>query len=116
VKSCTLFWRILKDYKIGAQRRLISWDLTDKDFSNLVSGNCYFCGSAPRPLFRKQNGEIKISKEKFNGIDRLDSSGAYTIGNVVSCCKECNYLKRALNREEFLEHVNKIYEFKRGGG
>ena len=41
----------------------------------------------------------------YNGIDRKDNALGYVEGNVVSCCKFCQYAKRDLPYEEFVAHL-----------
>ena len=45
----------------------------------------------------------------FNGIDRIDSKIGYIDGNVVTCCKHCNFAKDALTQKEFKDLIFKIY-------
>lgn len=49
-------------------------------------------------------------KEKL-GIDRVDNSVGYTKENSVPCCKLCNFMKKAMSRNDFLSRIKKIYEF-----
>ena len=46
----------------------------------------------------------------YNGIDRIDSNKDYTVDNVVSCCSECNYMKRTSSVNDFYSQVKRIYE------
>lgn len=45
-----------------------------------------------------------------NGIDRLDNSKGYTLGNTVSCCKGHNTMKSSLSTNEFLELIRSAYK------
>ena len=45
----------------------------------------------------------------YNGIDRVDNLMGYTLNNVVACCKNCNTMKKDLNKEEFLNIITLIY-------
>jgi 5-methylcytosine-specific restriction endonuclease McrA len=45
-----------------------------------------------------------------SGVDRIDSSKAYTIDNIVTCCKHCNAAKGTLTADEFKAHIKRIYE------
>lgn len=38
----------------------------------------------------------------FNGIDRLDNSGGYVSGNIVSCCQRCNMAKGKMSAGDFI--------------
>lgn len=48
-------------------------------YAELISQRCHYCG------------------ESMNatgcGLDRLDTTGGYTIANVVPCCRQCNWTK-----------------------
>lgn len=82
-------------YKNNAKNRNLSWELTDEQFFNLVTGKCVYCGQS----------------HKYNGIDRIDSNKGYTIDNCVSCCSWCNTMKLDKSVNEFLEHVKAIYQY-----
>lgn len=68
--------------------------ITLQDFADIIAKPCHYCG------------EI----EGRRGIDRIDNSKGYTRENSVPCCKNCNYMKKNLTKENFLSHVNKIYK------
>lgn len=46
------------------------------------------------------------------GIDRINSSTGYIIGNITPCCYTCNVMKNVLSTELFFEQLQKIYNFK----
>lgn len=86
--------RRLRVYKRGAQSRNISFKLTESFFFDLLDQACHYCGLP-----------------QSDGIDRVDSRKAYTVDNVVSCCKQCNVAKLDYSKKEFLDWVTKVYEF-----
>jgi hypothetical protein len=45
----------------------------------------------------------------YNGIDRLDSSRGYEMGNVVPCCKQCNWAKNDIPYDEFLDWIKRVH-------
>jgi hypothetical protein len=53
-----------------------SFLLDEETYLNLIKQNCYYC-----------NG--KISKSGV-GLDRIDNSKGYELGNVLPCCGDCN--------------------------
>jgi hypothetical protein len=59
---------------------------------SLWAGECYLCGSGPAL-----------------GIDRVDSTGEYTINNCKSCCMLCNFMKKDWTLDEFLGHASRVY-------
>ena len=69
------------------------FSLSFEDFDAITSRSCFYCGE----------------NEKRIGIDRIDNSIGYTKENSVSCCKICNYMKRTMTKEDFLNHIKKIY-------
>lgn len=94
-------WRLTKkgrfhSYKKGAENRGLSFDLTEKEFLQFWKKPCYYCGSNIETI----------------GLDRLDSNIGYKISNIVPCCEICNKMKLILNYEEFLNHVEKIFNYK----
>lgn len=73
-------------------------------YSNLIINNCYYCGTKPNQIEEKFGTSFK-----HNGIDRLDSSKGYILGNVVPCCSKCNLAKGLLSEKEFLSLIEDIY-------
>jgi len=80
-----------KHYIKSATRRNIVFDLSKEQFNEIITKWCYYC-----------------DENENNGVDRLDSLVGYTITNIVSCCKMCNYLKGALDVVTFLRRVEHI--------
>jgi hypothetical protein len=84
----------LKIYKRRADARSLSFELSDNEFEVIKSFDCYLCG--------------KINTNSHtNGIDRIDNDSGYKIGNVLSCCYDCNMFKWTCNIGEF---INKLYQ------
>lgn len=42
------------------------------------------------------------------GLDRIDNSDGYRIGNVVSCCSLCNRSKNNLSAEKFISQCAQV--------
>jgi hypothetical protein len=93
--------------KRRARHRDIPFSLTKEHFLALVFNDCYYCGSKPNNVFVAKNGETL----KYNGVDRVDSSKGYELGNVVQCCKICNRAKSDLSSGDFMEWVHNIASF-----
>ena len=74
--------------------------LTPSDFYLLTSQPCIFCAAPPS---KKVAGRYK-KPYVYNGIDRIDSSKGYILGNCVGCCWRHNDLKGALSFEDFYRH------------
>lgn len=86
---------IFATYKKNADNRNLQFNLSITDVGLLVSSPCYYCGKM---------------QTLFNGIDRVDNDKGYNLDNSVSCCKNCNLMKRILSKDVFLSHIKEIYE------
>lgn len=84
------------NYKCGAKQRNLKFNLTLKEFENIISQPCFYCGSRGKP---------------YSGIDRIDSKIGYVKDNCVSCCAICNYMKHVYTKKQFLTQIEKIYNY-----
>ena len=84
----------LTSVKGSAKTRQIQFSLTDQQALNILEKPCYYCGNT----------------EKY-GIDRIDSSFGYTLKNSVSCCDDCNYMKRIMSQKDFIQQCKKIANY-----
>jgi hypothetical protein len=90
--------RTFYSYQQDAEKRDIEFHLTKDEFMEIIKEKCVYCGD--------------ISEEKqFNGVDRVDSKGHYTIDNCVSACTLCNYLKHAMPVELFFQRIEHILTY-----
>ena len=69
-------------------------DILKPIFKELMEMKCFYCGF--------------YDKNKYNGIDRVDSTKNYQLGNIVSCCYMCNMMKNTLDIKTFIFHIQKI--------
>ena len=83
-------------HKKSSANRNISLELTDEEIKGLVKQNCYYC-----------NG---MNDRGWNGIDRTDNTGDYTINNTTPCCKICNVMKYVNTEFDFINYCKNIYE------
>ena len=94
-------------YLKNANKRSLNFSLTLEDVRTLISGECFYCGSAPK------HGS-GCAKRMFhdampaNGIDRVDSRIGYTVDNCVSCCFDCNRSKGNRTVDEFIAWAKKL--------
>lgn len=119
----SLLNRMLLDYSRNAMARGREWALTKDQFTKIILMDCSYCGAKPvrkkivAQRTWKSTGEIKrwfvYSKEKFNGIDRIDNKKGYTKSNCIACCSKCNWLKGNFSKKDFLKQIKKVYLFKR---
>ena len=84
------------------------FNLTRKEFRDLIKSNCHYCGSKPSQKITFKYGNSLI----YNGIDRINNNKGYTRNNTVSCCGTCNKMKLTLTVEEFYKHILQIIKHK----
>ena len=78
----------------------ITTQLDIEDVKELWEKPCTYCGSPIDTI----------------GIDRIDNSKGYLKGNITACCSLCNWMKRELSVDDFINHINKIlYNYMKGG-
>jgi hypothetical protein len=98
--------KILNNYKKGADKRKLCWELDTNYVLELMKSKCYYCGRPPSTVCDNGN---KNGKFVYNGIDRLNNDIGYTFVNCVPCCSKCNYAKGKMSEYEFKEVVRRIY-------
>lgn len=103
------------NYMRGAEKRDLEFKLTDDQFSKITKQNCIYCGAAPNSIVRSNynDGSTISDIYVYNGIDRVDNELGYTNENCVPCCKMCNWFKAQSSVKDFINHVNKIYEYQK---
>lgn len=86
-------------YKYGKRKQKrteVDFTLTLEQFADITSQVCHYCdGYSPG--------------HDFCGVDRVDNDKGYVADNCVPCCSTCNFMKRNLTKEQFLEHVERIH-------
>jgi hypothetical protein len=83
-----------KDWMRRAYKNGRTFELSSSQFQAIVLKPCHYCG------FQKS--------EQCIGIDRSDNQKGYTTDNCVPCCKLCNRIKHAFDKEFFLEKATII--------
>lgn len=99
---------LFASYKSASKRRRIEFELTLSEFEYIVAQPCYYTGRVPSTAHKTFNGPLR--KIVFNGIDRLDSTRGYVVGNCVPCCWEINRAKNNLDFESFIFLCNEVAE------
>lgn len=92
--------RVYRNYKRHAKQKRLIFQLTQSEFESILQKPCQYCGSLPKTY---ADGYSR------NGVDRIDSTVGYTIGNVVPCCEMCNRAKLDNTVEEFVKWVDLIH-------
>ena len=96
-------YRVYK-YQSSVRKRDYSFELNLDEFLNIVNRPCFYCGdfsNNKNPTFPGRNG-----------IDRIDNNIGYTLKNCVPCCDMCNRMKMKYSYDDFLKHIEKIYNYK----
>lgn len=83
-------------YKGDAEKRIRVFELSPADFEAITSQPCYICG--------KESSAGVHS----NGIDRVDNTKGYVLGNTQAACGDCNYMKSSLQLDVFYQQIAKI--------
>lgn len=90
-----------------AEKRGWNFELDRDYFLELTSSNCFYCNEEPKQV--KKTRDV-YGEYQYNGVDRIDSSNGYIIGNVVPCCGKCNRAKSTMSQEDFFIWTEKIYK------
>ncbi len=75
-----------ESYSCNARNRGKEFCLTLEEFALFWQKPCTYCGSKILTI----------------GLDRIDNTKGYEIGNVAPCCTSCNMWKRTLTVEDFV--------------
>lgn len=111
ISSAKIVWRSYKNQFVDFE-----------SFYKISQKNCHYCGRPPHRTFnqsdypRKTGGQASDYQRQngnftYNGLDRVDSSKAHTMDNVVPCCWICNRMKNDLSVEDFISHIKLIINY-----
>lgn len=90
---------ILTDARKWDRRHGYVCDLSREDVAALIQGGCTYCGER----------ELRVS------LDRRDNTQGHTCANVVAACVRCNYLRRDMPFEAWMNLVPSIRETRERG-
>lgn len=97
---------VMNVYKKQSQKRNLIFGLTFDEFYAISQQNCYYCNRIPSNVCNPNHCDNIFV---YNGIDRLNNAQGYTVDNVVSCCKVCNYAKHTMTEQEFYAWIGNVY-------
>jgi hypothetical protein len=103
------FNRLVTQYRCSAKRKSLQFELTREEIERLTKSDCYYCGIPAQKEYAKGLPSIHLPYI-CNGIDRVDNSLGYLLGNCVPCCEICNYAKRAQYKQQFLEWAERVHK------
>ena len=81
-----------KKYKASAKSRGFTWNLSRDEFMKHWQQPCTHCDSPIETI----------------GLDRIDSSKPYEVGNVEPCCSKCNQMKSDWSTVDWYAQMTKI--------
>jgi len=106
---------VLSRYKTAAKARKLKWDIDKELFFSLIQERCHYCGRVPSqvlPVHLRKRATCE--NFQYTGVDRMNNSQGYISSNVVSCCTECNRLKRELPYTTFIDYLDRVAIFRAG--
>jgi hypothetical protein len=98
--------RIFMSYSRSAKYAVREFSIPKEEFIKIIQQDCYYCGSSPTNITRSKTNKVILL---YNGVDRLDSKKGYVEGNVVPCCGDCNFMKKNMLPDKFLNQIISIY-------
>lgn len=108
------------NYKNNAKNRKVEFKLDYLQFTELVTKNCYYCGSTPQVTNFQSYVGADYSPEfrarlttAVSGIDRKNPAQGYIADNCVPCCSFCNYAKHRLTEQEYVDLCCRVASFKK---
>lgn len=84
----------IAQYRSMAEKRGVEFKLSLDEFHMFWQKPCFYCGSSIETI----------------GLDRVDSSKGYFLGNIVSSCIKCNQAKNDLSQEEFIALCRRVVQ------
>jgi len=83
-----------KSYKNHAKYKQCGFYLSFVEFMTFWQQSCFYCGDSIETI----------------GLDRIDNTKGYTMGNVVPCCEPCNKAKLTRTVKEFINHCQRVVD------
>ena len=98
---------VYSGYKTKCKKKGLDFKISKELFMKMIILNCHYCDSVPSNDKKSANNTGDFS---YNGIDRIDNDNGYIDGNIVTCCKICNYAKNTMSYDDFLSWIKKAYK------
>lgn len=104
------FRALLASYRKRAVAVGVAFELTEDGFRSLTIASCYYCNQ--KPSQKKKATADCFGSYQYNGLDRLDNTLGYVLGNVAPCCGTCNRAKGTMPVHEFMDWVRRVYRWR----
>lgn len=79
-------------YRYNARKRGIQFRLSFSEFVAYWRRPCFYCGYPIRTI----------------GLDRINNSKGYILGNIRACCLWCNRTKSDLSERQFFDYCLRV--------
>ena len=89
-------------YKSCAIAKQLKFEITLDEYKSIVTSPCHYCGI--------------VQEKGFNGMDRMDSTLGYVMGNCVSSCEMCNFMKKCMSPDVFVKIAQHIDSYSKKTG
>lgn len=89
--------------------------ITIKEFELLSFKKCFYCDEESSVVWKDISStrgvvyEVSDLTINANGLDRIDNDKEYQLGNILTCCKECNRMRGTLTQAQFYIRLRKIF-------
>lgn len=97
---------LFSHYKVGALKRKYDFEIDFEYFKDKIKENCFYCKREPYNIHKSKPKSQRFIL--YNGLDRVDNKKGYLKENIVTCCKECNYLKGTYSHDDFIRIIKLI--------
>ena len=103
--------KLYGSYKRAALRRGYEWNLSKKEFREIISKQCYYCGIPPESKYTTSSETPIIENILiYNGVDRKNNGVGYSKENCITACGICNRMKMNLGYEQFIYKIKQIHK------
>jgi len=102
------FESLYNQIKYTSKNREIENSLAFEEFIDFTKiDKCYYCGNKIKwNEYNSYDNNHRIHSS-YN-LDRKDNNDGYKKDNCVVCCELCNYMKRMMTIEQFIQHCRDI--------
>lgn len=102
------FQKLMHSVRGGAKTRRIACFLDKDDLLGLYLEQDGRCAMTGQKMLLEDGPGPKLKNRMRPSIDRIDSSGNYTLDNVQLVCAQVNIMKGGMSQVDFLRWCNRI--------
>ena len=97
--------RMYFSYQSNARVRNLPFDLTAEEFYEIAKDDCFYCGFPPIERKPPKSWQPSVM---LSGVDRVVNATGYTVGNCVACCRQCNWAKKDMSSQDFIDWCARV--------